>query len=470
MAWTQTAYDVNWNAIAASSSGQISYACVTVGRMYKSTDYGVTWTVVTDANNNINTDLNWSDVAMSSDGTKIFGCVATLGTTGGYIYRSIDSGVSWTPEHVPTDWRGIASSNDGVKLCACAYQDKIHISDNGGDTWEEIDGSKKYLSICCSSDGNYIHATEEGRHIVTIVGRTTPERNSNIQANWSSITCNSAGTTVYASVNPGFLYKSIDNGLNFTELPISTPDVSKQWTCINTSNFANGEYIAACTNNDVIYLSNDFGATWTPRESVRTWKTIALSANGEIINAGVNTGFIYNSTNGGISCYFYDTNILIYRNNEEIEEKIQNLKINDIVITTEGHKKIIYIGHYWAFNTNNIKCIKKDILGDNKPNKDLYITHGHSLLFENIDEYKNENYDEKIYKDNNNIKNYKKILSTDCNLCCDVSHIDNLNYYHLTLENDDIWNSYAIYANNILSETMSIHYTLHQKDLSISSI
>ena len=33
MAWTQTAYDVNWNAIATSQSGQISYACVTVGRM-----------------------------------------------------------------------------------------------------------------------------------------------------------------------------------------------------------------------------------------------------------------------------------------------------------------------------------------------------------------------------------------------------------------------------------------------------
>jgi photosystem II stability/assembly factor-like uncharacterized protein len=465
MAWTQTAYDVNWNAIAASQSGQISYACVTVGRMYKSTDYGVTWTVVTDANNNINTDLNWSDVAMSSDGTKIFGCVS-----GGFIYISIDSGANWAQKHVVSGWRGIASSNDGVLLCACAYNDKIHISNDGGLTWPQLNGNRNFLSICCSSTGDRIYATEERGHIVRIVGRTAPEINNNITGNWSSVTCNSTGTIVYASVNPGFLYKSTDGGVNFTVLPISIPDVSKQWTCINTSNFGDGQYIAACANNDVIYLSSDSGTTWVQRESARTWKTIELSANGEIINAGVNTGYIYNSTNGGTSCYFNDTNILIYRNNEEIEEKIQNLKINDIVITTEGHKKIIYIGHYWAFNTNNIKCIKKDILGDNKPNKDLYITHGHSLLFENIDEYKNENYDEKIYKDNNNIKNYKKILSTDCNVCDDVLKLDNLNYYHLTLENDDIWNSYAIYANNILSETMSIHYTLHQKDLSILSI
>ncbi len=462
MAWTQTGVNVNWNALAISQSGQISYACVTVGRMYKSTNYGVTWTLINDANNNINTNMNWSDIAISSDGSKIFACVSN-----GYIYVSTNSGASWAPKDSIRDWRCIAVSNDGVKLCACPYNGKPHVSNDGGNTWSQLDGNRKFLSVCCSADGNYIYMSEENGHIVRIQNRSEPLNNGNIQGSWSSITCNSDGSKVYACMNPGNLYISTNYGVTFTILPISSPDVTKQWTCINTSNFGNGQYIAACANNDLIYLSNDSGTTWTPRESPRTWKAIEISVNGQYVNAAVNTGYIYNSTNSGVSCYFYDTTILIYKNNKEIEEKIQNLKINDLVVTTEGYKKIQYIGHYWAFNLDKIKCVKQNILGENKPNKDLYITDGHSLLFEDIDQYKNEKYDENIYKKINNIKNYKKILGIHCNICGSVNKLDNLNYYHIALENNDIHNAYAIYANNILSETMSINYTLKQKDLTL---
>ena len=456
--WTETGYDVEWNSIASSQNGLLLYACVTNGRVYKSINYGVTWDVINDLNNIINTNLNWSDIATSSDGTKIFGFVSN-----GFIYISTDSGNSWNEKHTATDWRGIASSIDGIKLCACAYNDKLHLSDDGGNTWYSIDGNKHFLSICCSFDGNYIYLTEEAGHIITVANRNTPFLNSNITESWSSITCNNTGSKVYASSNIGYIYISTNNGQTFTQL--INLSATKSWTCINTSNFGDGRYIAACANNDQIYLSNDYGESWSIKEQVRTWKTIAISSEGTIINAGVNTGNIYNSTNGGISCYLYDTKILIFKDNQEIEEKIQKLKINDIVVTTEGYKKIIYIGNNYIKNINNVKCVPKNIIAENKPNDDLYITNGHSLLFENIDIYKNNNYNEIIYKNINNVNNYKKILASDCNLCIIALQLKNNRYYHLTLENSDIYNSYAIYSNNILSETMSIHYTQHMNDL-----
>ena len=44
---------------------------VTVGRMYKSTDYGVTWTIVTDLSGNINTNLN-TNFNINNNSHKIF--------------------------------------------------------------------------------------------------------------------------------------------------------------------------------------------------------------------------------------------------------------------------------------------------------------------------------------------------------------------------------------------------------------
>ncbi len=63
----------------------------------------------------------WRGVASSSDGTKL---VAT--ESGGRIYTSTDSGVSWTPSESARDWYSVASSSDGTKLVAVAYGDQIY--------------------------------------------------------------------------------------------------------------------------------------------------------------------------------------------------------------------------------------------------------------------------------------------------------------------------------------------------------
>jgi len=48
------------------------------------------------------------------------------------IYTSTDSGVTWTPRENIRDWLGVASSADGSKLVAIAFQGQIYTSTDSG--------------------------------------------------------------------------------------------------------------------------------------------------------------------------------------------------------------------------------------------------------------------------------------------------------------------------------------------------
>ena len=96
-------------------------------------------------------------------------------------------------------------------------------------------------------------------------------------------------------------------------------------------------------------------------------------------------------------------------------------------------------------------------------NEKLFLTSGHSVLFENYD-YINEHYDHNIY--DNNIMNGCKIMTQHCKLFRyanleDIRHLNKNNfvhYYHIVLENEDLNGQYGVYANNVLCETMSINF------------
>jgi len=79
--------------------------------------------------------MSWSSIATSADGTKLAAAVQ-----GGYIYTSIDSGVTWTPSTAggSQQWQSIASSADGTKLAAVVYSGFIYTS---SDRWSHLDSA-----------------------------------------------------------------------------------------------------------------------------------------------------------------------------------------------------------------------------------------------------------------------------------------------------------------------------------------
>jgi hypothetical protein len=178
-------------------------------------------------------------------------------------------------------------------------------------------------------------------------------------------------------------------------------------------------------------------------------------------------GFYFYSFNGGGVCFIKDTLITILENNKEIQKEVQYLKPNDLVKVNENeYKKIVFIGEN-KYNVltklENIRIMKKDTIKPNYPCKDILLTSGHSVLFENLDNI-NEFYNPNIYK--NNINGFYKMMTQHCKLFnfAELEDISNLiknnfvQYYHFALENEDYDGQYAVYSNNIRSESMSINY------------
>jgi hypothetical protein len=120
---------------------------VRLGRIYTSTDSGVTWT---------SRDSNrfWTKITSSADGTKLAAV-----PTSGFVYVSSDSGVTWTARESSRVWRSVASSADGTKLVAVANNGQVYISSDSGLTWVSRESVRVWVSAASSADGTKLFAT-----------------------------------------------------------------------------------------------------------------------------------------------------------------------------------------------------------------------------------------------------------------------------------------------------------------------
>lgn len=73
----------------------------------------------------------------------------------------------------------------------------------------------------------------------------------------------------------------------------------KSWRGVAMSN--SGEFMTGVTWNDKIFTSNNFGTSWTARDSARLWAGIAVSGDGSRQTALVSNGPIYISTDFGVT-------------------------------------------------------------------------------------------------------------------------------------------------------------------------
>ena len=116
----------------------------------------------------------------------------------------------------------------------------------------------------------------------------------------NSTQASSPDNTVQPSSTPSLDYTTFAQ--NWTQ----TPAISANWSAIGSS--ANGQYISACINPGAIYVSNNYGATWTAittsngvSNNSLAWTGIALSASGQYQVATIASGLIYRSVNWGVT-------------------------------------------------------------------------------------------------------------------------------------------------------------------------
>lgn len=91
------------------------------------------------------------------------------------------------------------------------------------------------------------------------------------------------------------------SGAGYTWTSRSDAAGSRQWQAIASS--TNGQKLVSVVNNGYIYTSTDAGVTWTEQTNSgsRQWVDVASSADGTKLAAMVHNGRIYTSTDSGVN-------------------------------------------------------------------------------------------------------------------------------------------------------------------------
>lgn len=200
--------DYDWTYSAMSLTGQYMLVGNEQG-VYRSSDYGDTWSVTTLGGLE-------DGGAMATNGQY-----ALVGYTGERLYRSTDYGATWaqiTPAGSnDIDWTAATANGQYMVV---AGDDKLYRSTNNGGSWSDITPSvsvDRWTDVSISSNGNVIVAIAGILMSVTKNGASSWTNNT-YNNEWSSLAMSSDGTTIFAVPGRGGsgVYKSTDSGDSWT--------------------------------------------------------------------------------------------------------------------------------------------------------------------------------------------------------------------------------------------------------------
>ncbi|HSW79955.1 MAG TPA: choice-of-anchor U domain-containing protein [Candidatus Saccharimonadales bacterium] len=302
-----------WYDTAASFTGQYQAVVAIGGDILESTNYGQTWTNVTDA-----TPLSgksWEGVGMSTDGKY-----QVAAENSGDLYVSSNFGQTWVNRTQSTpasggSFYGAAVSSTGQYMAAVAGGGDIFVSSNYGQTWVNETTStpasgKVWNDVTMSADGKHMVAVTDSDGVYTSsdFGHTWTNRAPSgplSSAYMWTVTMSASGQTVYAPIYDGDIYKSTNYGQTWTDISNGTPDLSSaQVYFISTS--ADGMNVAFAAYSGDVYVSNNGGQSWTNMTtgtslSNQGFYPLAMSGSGEYITSDIYQEGIYESKNTALA-------------------------------------------------------------------------------------------------------------------------------------------------------------------------
>jgi hypothetical protein len=299
--WSPVNGPINdWTSVASSADGMKLIAASDTnnsgsGYIFTSSDAGATWNV---ANLPIN---NWASVASSADGTQLVAAAwQPAPPYGGAIYRSVDSGASWTLTAAPSDqqWSTVASSADGTILLAGGSS--IYMSRDSGGTWTLTAAPPYYLpTIALSPDGS--RALAGDYHGLYSLPYSGPWQLDEASTNsWFALASSADGRQVVAATGqPYRIYQSTNSGAAWSETSASHSGP--------LASSADGSKLFTAAGQ--LYASSNSGVTWLPiLATSKPWSSITSSGDGRVLLSawanpnsynGQPFGGLYLSTNGG---------------------------------------------------------------------------------------------------------------------------------------------------------------------------
>jgi uncharacterized repeat protein (TIGR02543 family) len=277
-----------YDAVTTSSDGTRIIAVIRNGSgasrgIYRSTDSGATWSQV------YTTSRNFRCVASSSDGRYV-----VAGEEGGYIYLSTDYGLNWaaTPNPTPisANWRGLAMSSNGQNIVGVINSTSgtrgIYRSTDYGSTWTQVSTiGRAYRGVASSSDGTVLAAiVDDGGIYVSTNSGTTWTQTLAMVAAWRGIALSSDGSIMTAAIQAGTypncgIWVSTNSGTSWSQMDTGT--VSYRCLAMSSDGSKVGVGIKGATGGYVSFSSN-YGANWYQRTytGMLVWTGIAASSDG----------------------------------------------------------------------------------------------------------------------------------------------------------------------------------------------
>lgn len=418
----------SWNGVVSSADGSILYLYGNYTNIYKSTDYGASFTKLTTLPADSAGPRN---LTTNEDGTKVYMCINS--STNGFVYYSYDGGNTWSQSNLSVgNYRNIWCSQDGTKVILSDTLNVYYSSDSGQTYTTIYTIPTNEVAITCvriSGNGNRLALCTQGGNVSTPVGKvyiSDDINHTNFTAytvgnliNLYSLAVNNDGTQLYVSTsrytpaNTTSVYKL--NTLTNTFDPI---------TITSTSNYPNayanvtingtGDIVCALpfTNPSIapnfdfsvniqnqLYISTDFGVTWTLYQITNMVQQINCPISFLNINNGATQ-----SSNVIATTYRYNS-LFISRNFSNIWLRLLNLgspNVNSIAVNNDASKVVFSTLFGWLYNVNNGVISK-------------FSTNGFPSQIENF-QYRwiTFNYDgTKLFVVGNNMYIYEYTYSTD---------------------------------------------------------
>ncbi len=283
-----------------SDSGTYTVICT-------SSNSGSTWMVPSQP---YNLSSSWNWVASSADGTKLVAAEGYLGF--GHIYRSADSGRTWSATSAPTtnEYVAIACSADASHLLAASNDGRLYTSTNSGTTWlahnvpwnnSAIGSPRRITGVASSADGTRFFAVTSTGLMYTSTNAGVAWTSNNVAVvPWTAVTCSTNGTKAFAatwlgsiyaspysgnwklSSAPGTNWTSVASSADGTHLVAASTDTGPIWINPSTAVYPGGP----------IYTSTNSGVSWSRTSAVSNWVGVTSSADGAKLAAA---SYQYNS-------------------------------------------------------------------------------------------------------------------------------------------------------------------------------
>jgi hypothetical protein len=180
---------------------------------------------------------------------------------------------------------GSAISDNGqfILFANSSAPSVMYYTYNGGSTWSTKNANNVCGSVCCSSDGTKVFMSP------TSTGYSQASISTNSMGTLSTVTMPATGwygccmtgdgsriwVARYANVSNKLVYYSDNNGSSWTSVVVDSTITSNHPQFIKCSK--DGKHLIVGGLNANIYVSNNFGATWTKK--TMTENVYGLSVN-----------------------------------------------------------------------------------------------------------------------------------------------------------------------------------------------